>query len=362
MTEQETLDRPPVADGPPPGPERRRLSVWRILAVVLAAAVAVAAVWFYVKHEESVAGAAAPITSFAPYVDITATPRYAFEDVSRSGSTSAVLGFIVSDKDAPCEPSWGSAYSLDGAGSDLDLDRRVARMRQLGGDVTVSFGGAANSELAIGCTDVTALTAAYASVVDRYSATAIDLDIEGSVSTDAAVSTRRAAAIAALTTQEAAAGHPIKVWLTLAVGPSGLTSEGLGVLNSMLSAKVPLTGVNAMTMDYGAPLPSGVSMADEGELSLNGLQGQLQTAYAAAGLSLSDTEAWRLIGATPMIGQNDTPDEVFGLADAQQLLSFAQQNQMSRLSMWSANRDKSCGPNVPERQGRFRCLQRHRTD
>ena len=49
-----------------------------------------------------------------------------------------------------------------------------------------------------------------------------------------------------------------------------------------------------------------------------------------------------------MIGQNDIPDEVFGLDDAQQLVAFAQQHQIGRLSMWSANRDKSCGPNYPD--------------
>jgi chitinase len=39
---------------------------------------------------------------------------------------------------------------------------------------------------------------------------------------------------------------------------------------------------------------------------------------------------------------------VFGLADAQQLVSFAGQHKLGRLSMWSANRDKSCGPNYPD--------------
>ena len=49
-----------------------------------------------------------------------------------------------------------------------------------------------------------------------------------------------------------------------------------------------------------------------------------------------------------MIGQNDIPAEVFTLDDARQLLAFAQQNQLGRLAMWSANRDKSCGPNYPD--------------
>ena len=112
-----------------------------------------------------------PTSWFAPYVDVTATPQYAFEDVPASAPTSAVLGFVVSAPDAPCDPSWGAAYSMSAAADSLDLDRRVARLRQLGGEVTVSFGGAANSELSIGCTDPAQLTAAYQSVVDRYSIT-----------------------------------------------------------------------------------------------------------------------------------------------------------------------------------------------
>ena len=63
----------------------------------------------------------------------------------------------------------------------------------------VSFGGAANSELSIGCTDPTALAAAYTAVVDRYSLNTIDLDIEGSVGLDPGVNQRRAQAIATMT-------------------------------------------------------------------------------------------------------------------------------------------------------------------
>jgi chitinase len=116
----------------------------------------------------------------------------------------------------------------------------------------------------------------------------------------------------------------------------------------MLAAGVRPAGVNGMTMDYGEPLPAGRNMADQGELALTSLQAQIQTAYQAVGIDLSDAESWHLVGATPMIGQNDIPDEVFGIDDARQLVSFAQLHQLGRLSMWSANRDKSCGPNYPD--------------
>ena len=51
------------------------------------------------------------------------------------------------------------------------------------------------------------------------------------------------------------------------------------------------------------------------------------------------------MGATPMIGQNDTPDEVFTLADATALNQFALSHKLGRMSMWSANRDIVCGTN-----------------
>ena len=84
-------------------------------------------------------------------------------------------------------------------------------------------------------------------------------------------------------TAQAAAGKPLTVWLTLPVGASGLTAEGLGVLTATLAAKVDLAGVNGMTMDYGVPLPAGTSMADQGELALTALHQQVIAAYGRRG-------------------------------------------------------------------------------
>ena len=235
---------------------RRRLSWIRVLGVILAATAVVGAVVGFQTRSHRDA-ASAPISSFEPYVDVTATPQFAFEDSSQSSATNVVLGFVVSAPSSSCQPSWGAAYSLPAAVSGIDLDRRIARLQQRGGQVSVSFGGAANSELAIGCTDVSALRAAYTSVIDRYSVATIDLDIEGAAAATPSVNARRAQAISTLQAAGKAAGHPVAVWLTLPVSPSGLTDTGKAVLNSMLAAHVTLAGVNALTMDYGQPLRSG---------------------------------------------------------------------------------------------------------
>ena len=114
------------------------------------------------------ANAASSIPSvFSGYVDVTATPRFAFESPNSAEAKGAVLSFIVSDLKNACTPSWGTAYGLAEAESALDLDRRIARLRQIGGTVSVSFGGLTNSELAVGCTDQSRLTSAYREVVER---------------------------------------------------------------------------------------------------------------------------------------------------------------------------------------------------
>jgi chitinase len=348
MNEGDLIDAE-ATEALPAGDEGRRLSLVRVFLVVAIVAASIGGVWYYLRQQaEDTAAASAGPSWFAPYVDVTSTPSYGFEDATDRAHSSAVLAFVVSAPDAPCEPSWGGVYSMSAAAEQLDLDRRIARLRQLGGAVTVSFGGAANSELAIGCTDPVDLTAAYASVVDRYGMTEIDLDIEGQASMAPEVNQRRAQAIAALSQQQQAAGEALSVWLTLPVISTGLTDQGRAVLTSMLAAGVRPAGVNAMTMDYGEPFPDGRDMADQGELALVALQEQIRDAFAAAGTDLSAAQAWDLVGSTPMIGQNDIPTEVFTLDDAAQMLAFAQQQKLGRLSMWSANRDQSCGPNYPD--------------
>lgn len=59
-------------------------------------------------------------------------------------------------------------------------------------------------------------------------------------------------------------------------------------------------------------------------------------------MSRSSAAAWRKIAVTPMIGMNDTADEIFTVADARQLASFDASKHLAWLSMWSARRDAEC--------------------
>ena len=280
---------------------------------------------------------------FAGYTDLTATPVFTFETPDSESGRDVVLSFIVAATTDACTPTWGTYYTLDEAVEGLDLDRRLARAEQLGGQVIVSFGGLLNDELSTGCTDPARLVAAYEEVIDRYGVSTIDLDIEGGNLRDTVAGERRAAAMATLQENRTAAGTDLAVWLTLPVSPAGMTEDGATAVSQMLEAGVDLAGVNLMTMDYGASRASGDSMAEASIAALQSSHRQLGTLYRLAGIELTAATLWTKIGATPMIGQNDVAGEIFSLADAAQFNAFAQENRIGRMSVWSLNRDQTCG-------------------
>ncbi|ACS99197.1 chitinase [Paenibacillus sp. JDR-2] len=285
---------------------------------------------------------------FAPYVDVTATPQFTFQNLGSTENKDVVLAFIVSDPANPCTPSWGGAYTLNQARDSLDLDRRIARLQQQGGSIAASFGGQKNRELAVGCADAGELASAYRSVVDRYNLNTIDLDLENAGLTDTAAGNRRAAAIAKLQSERRDAGKQLAVWVTLPVSPQGLSQDGTNAVAQLLQHDVDLAGVNVMTMDYGSSLSSDQTMLTASESALIQTARQLKILYQQAGTHLDDTTVWSKIGATPMIGQNDYKNEVFTLKDAEALNKFALSHGVGRMSMWSANRDIMCGSNYAD--------------
>lgn len=345
------VDPTPVSPSPSTSAQpvaRRRLSKLRVaLSAVLVVALAVGG---YVGWQSWSSAQATESFDpwFAGYVDVTATPAFNFETPAGDAARDVVLSFIVADKDDACTPTWGGAYSLDEASEVLDLDRRLARLQQLGGQAIVSFGGLLNDELATGCEDESKLVAAYAAVLDRYEVTTIDLDIEAGNLTDVAAGERRAKAISRLQSERRANGDDLAVWMTLPVAPSGLTEDGTTAVSQMLAAGVDLAGVNVMTMDYGSSKKATMSMAEASIQALTSTKRQLGTLYSRAGTELSDATLWSKIGATPMIGQNDVSAEVFSLADAEKLNAFAQDKRIGRMSMWSLNRDVTCGSNYAD--------------
>ena len=286
---------------------------------------------------------------FAPYVDTTLWPTLDMAKVaSEQGLRYLSLGFITAT--SANKPAWGgfTTYEIDGQDFDLKMRAQISSIRALGGDVNVSFGGAANQEMAEVLTDKAALKAAYLQVINTYNLKRVDFDIEGGALANKTVIDRRSAVLAEIQTEMLKAGKPLEIWLTLPVLPTGLTADGLYAVNSAVKAGVRLGGVNIMAMDYGdsaAPNPSG-KMGDYAIQAATSLQVQLKQIYAG----YTDAKLWSMVGITPMIGMNDVQTEIFDQQEAREVMAFAQQKAIGKLSFWSLNRDlqspKGVLPNV----------------
>ena len=281
-----------------------------------------------------------PAQVFAPYVDSTLYPLYDFVSAARTtGSKYFTLAFITADPAS--RPAWGgyAEYAVTGTEFDLNMRTKINTLRSLGGDVAVSFGGAAGRELAETITDVNQLAAAYRSVIQAYGLTHIDFDIEGAAAAHKASIDRRWEAVAILQREAAAAGKELNVRLTLPVLPTGLTPDGVYVVTSAKARGVRVDNVNVMAMDYGdsaAPNPGG-KMGDYAIQAATSLFNQLTAIY---GTTTTEAQRWAMVGVTPMIGMNDVQTEIFDQQEARELVAWADARGVGYLGFWSLNRDR----------------------
>jgi chitinase len=260
----------------------------------------------------------------APYLQLGGSTVGDMSDaMSATGVKYFTLAFLIPQ--SGCTAQW--EFNGDGVGAFTD---RINALKAAGGDVIISFGGAAGGELAQTCTSVGDLTAAYANIVNTYGVTRLDFDIEGGTLGDSAANTRRNQALAALQAQNPS----VRVDYTLAVAPDGLPSAEMGLLQDAKDNGVNVSVVNLMTMDFGDgenPLNDAVSAAQASAGQLAGLYG------------ISTAQAYGLLGLTPIAGQNDD-NEFFSQSDASNLESFAASNGVQELSFWELDGyDKGTG-------------------
>ena len=273
-----------------------------------------------------------PARVFAPYVYVQQDPTFPIVKASNAtGGKFFTLAF-VNDQGA-CQAGWDSGIAL----SSGFPSQAVQQLRAKGGDVIVSFGGAGGTELARSCPTVAKLRAQYQAVVNRYHLTRVDFDIEGNATlADTAATARRNRAIAAMQRAAHAAGKTLRVQFTLAVDRNGLPAVQRNLLKNAVSNGVQVGTVNLMVMDYFDP--NHLDMLQNAKDSANAAFQQLHQIFP----NKTPAQRWAMIGLTPMIGENDDPDEVFTLDDAHGLLSFAKSNGAGLIGFWSASRDQAC--------------------
>lgn len=270
---------------------------------------------------------------FSPYVDLTLSTHWdtryeALEPIDLTLISEPThiksyhLAFITDA--GTCLPAWGGqpSYSVENKWGVHLTDQLHAHNI----DFIVSLGGANGNDLSKAC-DITQLISSYEHIIDIYHPNGLDFDIEnGTAKVDNIMQALQQIQIA----------HPtLTLSFTLPVMPEGLTAEGQHILQQAKMANLHYA-VNIMTMDYGPTYTN-----DMGQYAIEAathLFTYLKNLYPEQ----SEEVLWKMIEVTPMIGINDVNVEAFTLSNADTLRTFAKQNHLNGLSMWSIARDNPC--------------------
>jgi len=303
----------------------------RLLPVGVAVGLGVASVAAIVGLAGSQPAKAAvswPAHVFAPYVDTGLSNTTLTTAAADYGTQFFQLAFV------------------DGAGCQWSLPQQsswqsqVSALQAEGGDVSISFGGYTvdtdGDDLGAQCSSAGAMAAQVESVVTTMKVTHLDFDIESNEETDTADLTLTAQALAQVRSWASANGTQLSISYTIPVLPTGLTGSGEDVLTNALANGFTPNVVNIMTMDYGT---SGTEMGTASDQALDATASQLESVYG-----ISSAAAYARLGNTPMIGQNDSSGEIFTLADASTVESYAAQRGIALLSFWAEGRDNGGCP------------------
>ena len=171
-------------------------------------------------------------------------------------------------------------------------------------------------------------------MVDTYGISYLDFDIEGAAVADAPAIALHSQALALLQQSQ----PDLQIWYALPVLPTGLTADGLNVVDSALKSGVALAGVNVMAMDYGdsaAPTsgPNAQSMAPRDPVRRSTTPSS-HSSTAPTGAAMTTANSGH-----PDDRRQRRPHRVFTVTDAQTLENFARVSGLGMLSMWSIARD-----------------------
>jgi hypothetical protein len=264
---------------------------------------------------------AATAYGVAPYVDLSANSASLLDSaISQAGLKSYTAAFIIG---SGCTPIWGDTLGIENS----TANARIARAQSAGAQTIISFGGAGGAELGQSCGDVNSLTQAYQSVINKYHVDHLDFDIEGAAIADTGSVNRRFQAIRNLQNSN---GN-LRISVTIPVLENGPDGNGTNFLRAAKDNGVNLEIINIMTMDYGH------AVGDMGAAAKSAAEGTLN---AAKGVGLN--VGYGNIGITPMIGNNDSPNETVTQDNARDIVNWANSKGIGRLAFWSIGRDQPC--------------------
>ncbi|WP_109506168.1 chitinase [Nocardioides speluncae] len=239
--------------------------------------------------------------------------------MSATGVNGFTMAFVLSN--GYCNPMWDSQRPLTG-GVDQST---ITSIRNAGGDVVPSFGGWSGHKLEESCSSACELANAYQKVIDAYSLSAIDIDLEASAYDNPTVQQRTVDAL-----KQAKSRNPgLHVAVTIGTGQQG---PDRSLINRAAASGLTVDAWTIMPFNFGG---NGQDMGRLSTQAAEGLKAALKSAYG-----YSDADAYRRMGISSMNGTTDVGENVT-LEDFGQMRSYAQQHGLARLTFWSVNRDPS---------------------
>ncbi|RJQ80440.1 chitinase [Pseudonocardiaceae bacterium YIM PH 21723] len=254
--------------------------------------------------------------------------------MAATGIKSFTLAFITDKPNGQCTPGWDNT-------GDLTRDvAKIAAIRAAGGDVTVSIGGATGpniqkNKLGVNCADANALAAAYQKVIDTLKVTAIDIDAENEEYKDLAVIDKITKALKIVKDDNPG----LKTVITVPTTKNGPIAGGTEFIKKAKSNNSNIDLITVMPFDFydgTSDIPAATRTA------VDGLKKQVQDTFG-----LTDAEAYKRVGFSGMNGKDDE-GKITDLNGWNQILAYATEKHVGRVSFWSVNRDYTSGSGVPQ--------------
>jgi hypothetical protein len=300
------------------------------IAVAVGAATATGIILAVSSTGTARAATAWPAHVFAPYVDTGLSNTTLTTVAADYGTEFFTLAFVNGG---------GCQWSLP---NQSGWQSQVSALQSEGGDVSISFGGYTvdtdGTDLGAQCSSAAAMATQVESVVTTFNVSHLDFDIESNEESNSADLALTAQALGQVRSWASGSGRQLTISYTIPTLPTGLDGGGEGVLTTALANGFTPNIVNIMTMDYGT---SGTEMGSAADQALDAVAGQLEGIYG-----ISSGAAYAMLGNTPMIGQNDTSGEIFTVADASTVESYAASKGIAWLSFWAEGRDNDGCPNA----------------
>jgi len=243
--------------------------------------------------------------------------------MNATGLKAFQLAFILAPNGGGCSPTWDGT---DPISTDTAVQAAITKIRNAGGDISISVGGYGGTKLGQTCGTVAATAAAYQQVVTKYGLKAIDFDLEEpEYENTAAIANELGAA------KTLQANNPgLFVSVTMPGTAAGTGWFGTQLIDQAKSIGFSPNNFSIMPFDGG----------------FNGGSSQVSALEAFHGLLTShmgwdSATAYSHEGFSGMNGKSDA-SEFFYVSDFQTVYDYATSHGLGRFTFWSVNRDRAC--------------------